>query len=137
MRSAIVECFGIGALPEGATLVDWPVGYKDLEPYYDRFEWDIGISGQVGNVQGEIIAGGNPFEEPRRRGYPMWTCSRTGSVFGKIFLRTVGAFRQGYAPVKVGWFCYIRPIQAVQPYKSDITICFGGDVFFPKNGTCP
>jgi gluconate 2-dehydrogenase alpha chain len=71
VRSTVVERFGEGVLPEDTTLVDWPVTYQDLEPYYDRVEWEIGICGQAGNVQGEQVPGGNPFEAPRRRGYPM------------------------------------------------------------------
>jgi gluconate 2-dehydrogenase alpha chain len=71
MRSAIVERFGESALPEDSTLVDWPIGYDDLEPYYDRVEWEQGVSGQAGNLNGELQPGGNPFEAPRRRGYPM------------------------------------------------------------------
>ena len=71
MRSAIVERFGDDALPEDTTLVDWPLSYDDLEQYYDRVEYEQGISGQAGNVGGEIFPGGNPYEAPRRRGYPM------------------------------------------------------------------
>src|SRR6266853_1796423 len=71
MRSAIVERFGESALPEGNTLVDWPLTYDDLEPYYDRVEWELGVSGQAGNIAGQVMPGGNPFEAPRRRGYPM------------------------------------------------------------------
>ena len=71
MRSAIVERFGSDALPADSTLVDWPLTYSDLEPYYERVEWELGVSGQAGNVNGEIDAAGNRFEEPRRRGYPM------------------------------------------------------------------
>lgn len=71
MRSAIVERFGEDALPEDTTLVDWPLGYDDLEPYFDRVEWDQGISGAAGNVGGELRPGGNPFEDPRSRDYPM------------------------------------------------------------------
>jgi gluconate 2-dehydrogenase alpha chain len=71
MRSAIVERFGEAALPEDSTLVDWPFGYDDLEKYYDRVEWELGVSGQAGNINGELIDGGNPFEAPRKRGYPM------------------------------------------------------------------
>jgi gluconate 2-dehydrogenase alpha chain len=62
MRSVIVERFGERALPDGSTLVDWPISYADLEPYYDRVEWEQGVSGQ---------AGANPFEPPRSRPYPM------------------------------------------------------------------
>lgn len=71
MRSSLVERFGEAALPEGNTIVDWPLRYDDLEPYYDRVEWDLGVSGQAGNIEGENVAGGNPFEPRRRRGFPM------------------------------------------------------------------
>ncbi|MGN6390449.1 MAG: GMC family oxidoreductase, partial [Burkholderiaceae bacterium] len=43
---------------------------SEMEPYYDRFEYLLGVAGQAGNVQGKKIAGGNPFEDPRSRGYP-------------------------------------------------------------------
>jgi choline dehydrogenase-like flavoprotein len=49
-----------GGLP-GTTLVDWPISYAELEPYYDRVEWAFGVSGQ---------AGANRYEGPRTRGYP-------------------------------------------------------------------
>ena len=48
--------------PEGSTLEDWPISYQDLEPYYERAEWEIGVSGK---------AGANFFESPRKKGYPM------------------------------------------------------------------
>ncbi|HVG08061.1 MAG TPA: GMC family oxidoreductase [Thermoanaerobaculia bacterium] len=43
-------------------LEDWPFGYGELEPYYTRAEWEVGVSG---------AAGANPFEGPRSRPYPM------------------------------------------------------------------
>jgi gluconate 2-dehydrogenase alpha chain len=69
-RSHVVERYGTSKLPEGSTVQDWPVSYADLEPYYDAFEWDVGASGQAGNIGGTIIPGGNPYEAPRQRGYP-------------------------------------------------------------------
>ena len=30
---------------EGSTLDDWPITYEDLEPYYEKAEWEIGVSG--------------------------------------------------------------------------------------------
>jgi gluconate 2-dehydrogenase alpha chain len=71
MKSALIERFGEGALPEGNTLTDWPISYADLAPYYDRVEWEIGCAGIAGNVDGKQVAGGNPFDVPRKRGYPM------------------------------------------------------------------
>jgi len=32
---------------EGGNLVDWPIEYADLEPYYDRVERRVGVSGRV------------------------------------------------------------------------------------------
>ncbi|NRF95905.1 GMC family oxidoreductase [Paenibacillus frigoriresistens] len=71
MRSTIIERFSEKALPEDTTLVDWPISYQDLESYYDRVEWEIGVGGNPGNIKGELIPNGNPFESPRNRGYPM------------------------------------------------------------------
>jgi gluconate 2-dehydrogenase alpha chain len=71
MRSSIVDRFGEGGLPVDTTLVDWPLSYADLEPYYDRVEWEQGVAGEAGNIGGEIQPGGNPFEASRSRGYPM------------------------------------------------------------------
>lgn len=48
-------------VPEGSALTDWPIGYDDLEPYYDRVEWELGVAG----------ADGHRGEGPRSRGYPM------------------------------------------------------------------
>jgi len=31
----------------GANVVDWPIGYVDLEPYYDRVEKIVGVSGKL------------------------------------------------------------------------------------------
>jgi gluconate 2-dehydrogenase alpha chain len=75
-RSNTIERYGQAALPAGSTLEDWPVGYDDLEEYYDRVEKTIGVSGRAGILMSEhggttVQAGGNPFEGPRRSEYPM------------------------------------------------------------------
>jgi gluconate 2-dehydrogenase alpha chain len=71
MLSTITGRFGSDALPADSTMVDWPLTYADLEPYYDRVEWELGVSGEAGNLNGELQVGGNHLEAPRRRGYPM------------------------------------------------------------------
>lgn len=71
MLSTITERLGADALPEGHTLVDWPIGYDELEPYYDRVEWELGISGSGSNIVGTSEVGDNPWEPWRRRDYPM------------------------------------------------------------------
>ena len=69
--------YGASRIPDGSTVEDWPFGYEELEPYFDRIEHEIGVSGQAGNVNGEIDSRGNTFEGQRKRGYPMpplrWT----------------------------------------------------------------
>jgi len=71
MRSTIEERLGPDALPEGHTLVDWPISYADLEPYYDRTEWELGISGRGSNILDQPEQNENPWEAPRARDYPM------------------------------------------------------------------
>src|SRR5437867_3668801 len=70
-RSQTIERYGAAALPEDSSLADWPLTYADLEPHYDRAEYELGVSGKAGNLQGRRIDGGNPFEAPRRRDYPL------------------------------------------------------------------
>jgi gluconate 2-dehydrogenase alpha chain len=70
--------YGAGRLPKGTTVEDWPFGLEELEPYYDRVEVEIGVSGQAGNVKGAIDRRGNIFEGPRARGYPMPPLRGTG-----------------------------------------------------------
>ena len=31
--------------PAGSSLADWPIGYEDVLPYYEKVEWEIGICG--------------------------------------------------------------------------------------------
>jgi len=41
---AMASTYGV---PPGSDLADWPFGYDELAPYYDRAEWEIGVSGDV------------------------------------------------------------------------------------------
>src|SRR6201998_3667091 len=84
-RSATIERYGTSAIPEDSSLIDWPLSYHDLEPYYDRAEYDLGVSGQAGNVQGRKSKGGNPFEAPRARTYPLppLLADQSGIIFNE------------------------------------------------------
>lgn len=77
VRSSVIKRYGAGPLGN-STIHDWPVDYEDLEPYYDKVEYDMGVSGQAGNIKGKLIPGGNPFEGPRSRGYPLPPLRPTG-----------------------------------------------------------
>lgn len=51
----------LGAIP-GTSFADWPISYQELEPYYTKVDWEIGVSG---------LAGASPFDPPRSKPYPM------------------------------------------------------------------
>ncbi|MGZ5272206.1 MAG: GMC family oxidoreductase [Ramlibacter sp.] len=70
MRSHTIERYGEKAIPKDALVQDWGVNATELEPYFDRFEYLLGTSGKAGNLKGQKVAGGNPFEDPRSRDYP-------------------------------------------------------------------
>lgn len=44
----------------GTNFADWPISYEELEPYYTKVEWEVGISGAPG-----------PFDAPRSKPFPM------------------------------------------------------------------
>jgi len=56
-----IERSRLGAI-SGTGLEDWPITYADLEPYYTKVEWEVGVSG---------LAGASPFDPPRSKPYPM------------------------------------------------------------------
>jgi choline dehydrogenase-like flavoprotein len=58
-------------VPEGSGLADWPIDYDDLEPWYDRCEWEYGVNGDDRPVS---------FAGERRRGYPMPPLPETRST---------------------------------------------------------
>jgi choline dehydrogenase-like flavoprotein len=74
----------------GAAMADWPITYADLEPYYTKVEWEIGVSGQ---------ADGSPFDPPRSKPYPMPPLPVKSS--GVIFER---------AARKLGWHPFPAPM---------------------------
>jgi choline dehydrogenase-like flavoprotein len=49
-------------VPAGSSLADWPIGYDDLEPFYERAEWEIGVAGG---------GGGDKFAGARGKPYPL------------------------------------------------------------------
>ncbi len=71
VRTLYEERYGRNFIPADMTIQDWGITYAELEPYYDKFEYTAAVSGKAGNVRGEIKPGGNPFEAPRARDYPL------------------------------------------------------------------
>jgi gluconate 2-dehydrogenase alpha chain len=108
LRSHISGRYGAGFIPADMTIQDWGVTYEELEPYYDKFEYLCGISGQAGNIQGKLQPGGNPFEAPRKRGYPLPPLKRSYATV--LFDR---------AAKTLGWHPFPCPAaNTSQPYKN-------------------
>jgi choline dehydrogenase-like flavoprotein len=87
----------------GASLVDWPITYADLEPYYTKVEWEIGVSG---------LAGASPFDPPRSKPYPMPPLPVKSS--GVIFER---AARQ------LGWHPFPAPMAILSEPRAGRSAC--------------
>jgi choline dehydrogenase-like flavoprotein len=47
---------------KGANVADWPITYDDLEPYYQKAEEEMGVSG---------AAVPHPFDSPRKKPFPL------------------------------------------------------------------
>jgi gluconate 2-dehydrogenase alpha chain len=90
--------YGRSRIPAGSTVEDWPLGLDELEPYYDRVEYELGTSGKAGNLNGKIDPRGNIFEGPRKREYPMPPLRGTG--FTEMM---------GNAARKFGWHPFPGP----------------------------
>ncbi|WP_328914207.1 MULTISPECIES: GMC family oxidoreductase [unclassified Streptomyces] len=104
--SAVRRRYGAGAVPPGSTLVDWPLDYTELAPYYDEVEARYGISGQAGNIAGRPQPGGNPYEGPRSGPYPLPPLRQTG------YSRMMGEAAHG-----LGWSPFPTPASIrSQPY---------------------
>jgi len=97
-----IERSKVGAIP-GANFVDWPITYADLEPYYTKVEWEIGVSG---------LAGASPFDPPRSKPYPMPPLPVKSS--GVIFER---AARQ------LGWNPFPAPMAILSQPHNGRTAC--------------
>jgi gluconate 2-dehydrogenase alpha chain len=94
LRSHLTQRYGAKILPDDMTIQDWGVTYQELEPYYDRFEYLCGTSGTAGNVNGQILPGGNPFEGARSRPYP--TPAQSQPYSAELFAKA--AAEMGYHP---------------------------------------
>jgi choline dehydrogenase-like flavoprotein len=49
-------------VPEDSSLADWPIGYADLAPFYERAEWEVGVAGD---------SAASAMIWPRRKAFPM------------------------------------------------------------------
>jgi choline dehydrogenase-like flavoprotein len=97
-----IERSKIGPIP-GTTFTDWPITYADLEPYYTKVEWEIGVSG---------LAGASPFDPPRSKPYPMPPLPVKSS--GVIFERAAN---------KLGWHPFPAPMAILSQPRPGRSAC--------------
>jgi len=115
--------YGASRIPKGSTVEDWPFGLEELEPYYDKVERAIGVSGRAGNINGTIDLRGNIFEGPRAREYPMPPLRGSGFTD-----RLAGAART------LGWHPFPAPAAAnSRPYQGRPSCVYHG---FCSGGGC-
>jgi gluconate 2-dehydrogenase alpha chain len=115
--------YGASRIPRGSTVEDWPFGLDELEPYYDKVEYALGVSGQAGNVRGVIDQRGNIFEGPRARPFPMPPLR--GTEFTDLMGRTAA---------RLGWHPFPGPAAVnSQPYQDRGACLYHG---FCNRGGC-
>ena len=56
---------------EGANMADWPISYDDLEPYYDKVEKVVGISGKVVKHKHQEPRSSKDFPYPPLGSHPL------------------------------------------------------------------
>jgi choline dehydrogenase-like flavoprotein len=91
----------LGNIPN-STLVDWPIRYDDLEPFYGRVEREVGVSG---------VWRAHPFEEPRSADYPLPPL--TENDFAQQIDLACG--KLGYHPFPTPRAIVSRPYRGRQP----------------------
>ena len=96
-----------GADLTGYDIIDWPLSYDDLEPYYERFEWEFGISGQSGM---------NPFAGPRKRGFPVPPLRHSA----RMELFAEACKKLGYHPYDTSAGILSQPYRPPEPFDTRI-----------------
>jgi choline dehydrogenase-like flavoprotein len=97
-----VERSKVGAIA-GTGLADWPITYADLEPYYTKVEWEVGVSG---------LAYASPFDPPRAKPYPM----------PPLPVKSCGVlFERGAR--KLGWHPFPAPLAILSQPRAGRSAC--------------
>jgi len=87
----------------GTGLADWPITYGDLEPYYTKVEWEVGVSG---------LGGASPFDPPRAKPYPM----------PPLPVKSCGVlFERGAR--KLGWHPFPAPLAILSQPRAGRSAC--------------
>ncbi len=97
-----VERSKIGPIA-GTGFTDWPITYADLEPYYTKVDWEVGVSG---------LAGASPFDPPRSKPYPMPPLPTKSSG---VLLEKAGR--------KLGWNPFPAPMAILSQPRAGRSAC--------------
>ncbi|HLG14756.1 MAG TPA: GMC family oxidoreductase [Blastocatellia bacterium] len=80
----------------GTAFDDWPITYAEMEPYYTKTEWELGVSGVPG-----------PFDPPRSEPFPL----------PPLPIKSSGVLAERGAH-KLGWHAAPAPMAIIsQPYR--------------------
>lgn len=115
MRSHYEHRYGKKFIPKDMIIQDHGVSYAELEPFYDTVERMMGASGKAGNINGKIVAGGNPLEGARSAEFPL-----------PPLAYNYGATMVEKAMRDVGYHPYPTPAaNASQPYTNQYGVRLG------------
>ncbi|MGH9940626.1 MAG: GMC family oxidoreductase, partial [Blastocatellia bacterium] len=98
-----IERSRLGAIA-GTGFADWPITYAELEPYYTKVEWELGVSG---------LAGSSPFDPPRSKPYPL----------PPLPIKSSGALAERGAR-KLGWHAFPAPMAIISERYQGRSACF-------------
>lgn len=87
----------------GTGFVDWPITYAELEPYYTKAEWELGVSG---------LAAASPFDPPRSKPYPL----------PPLPIKSSGALAERGAR-KLGWHAFPAPMAIISERYQGRSAC--------------
>jgi len=109
-------------VPEGSSLTDWPISHDELAPWYERAEWEIGVSGR---------GDAHSHEGSRARDYPMPPLPESIAA---------AALRHGAGALGISTTRVPLAINSVARAGREACIACGSCVGFPcpsdaKNGT--
>ena len=95
---------------QGTTYADWPMTYRQLEPFYAVTEEVIGVQGPA-HRSGSGVVNPNPYESPRSTPFPM----PPGVDQLNSLLPAESARRLGYQPAAVPTSVLSRPYRGREP----------------------
>jgi len=117
LKTYVDEAYKPGILQEDMRVMDFPFSWEEIEPYYYKFELICGQSGNTGNLRGQILEGGDPFEGPRSEPYPLPALEDT---LNNVMFKEA-ATKLGYHPFPNPSACVSRAWK--NPYGNQIAPC--------------